>query len=119
MGKFAWMACLLLLSACTRSLSITLPEQFVTVMGYSQGKVVQRCGIRPGTDKFKRLSQLLATHASGWHKRYTSYDPTFLVVDGDISLYFMGGSMVLSDAEGEFSRGIAEQDYQFLGCKAP
>jgi hypothetical protein len=113
------MLLLLALTACTRSITIALPQQIVTVMAYADGKVVQRCAFRPGTDKFRKLSQLLAEHTGGWHKRYTNYQPAFLVVDGDVSLYFMDGSMVLNDSEGEFSRGISEDDYQFLNCKAP
>lgn len=107
------------LSACTRSIRIALPQQIVTVMAYSAGKVVQRCGFRPGTEKFRKLSELLQQHSGGWHKRYTNYVPSFLVVDGDVSLYFMDGSMVLNYSEGEFSRGVSSDDYQFLNCKAP
>jgi hypothetical protein len=108
---------LLVLTACTRSITIALPQQSVTVMAYADGKVVQRCGFRPGTEKFRKLSQLLEQYSGGWHKRYTNYQPTFLVVDGDVSLYFMDGSMVLNDSEGEFSRGVSADDYQFLNCK--
>ncbi|HTC50443.1 MAG TPA: hypothetical protein VK700_00745 [Steroidobacteraceae bacterium] len=107
------------LSACTRSITITLPQQTVTVMAYADGKVVQRCGFRSGTEKFRKLSELLAQHSGGWHKRYTNYVPSLLVVDGDVSLYFMDGSMVVNYSEGEFSRGVSSDDYQFLNCKAP
>jgi hypothetical protein len=119
MRKTASMAlALLVLSACTRSITIQLPQQVVTVMAYSQGKVIQRCGFRPDTEKFRKLSQLLQQHSGGWHKRYTNYEPAFLVVDGDVSLYFMDGSMVLNYSEGEFSRGVSSDDYEFLNCKA-
>lgn len=106
------------LSACSRSITIALPQQTVTVMAYSEGKVVQRCGFRPDAEKFRKLSQLLQQHSDGWRKRHTNYVPSYLVVDGDVSLYFMDDSMVLSNAEGEFSRGISSDDYQFLNCKS-
>ncbi len=110
---------LLVLTACTRSITIALPQQSVTVMGYADGKVVQRCGFGPGTEKFRKLSQLLEQHSGGWHKRHTNYQPTLLVVDGDVSLYFMDGSMVINYSDGEFSRGVSADDYQFLSCKTP
>ena len=110
---------LLALSACSRSITISLPPQSVTVMAYSAGKVVQRCGFSAGTEKFRKLAELLQQHSSGWHKRYTNYVPQFLVVDGDVSLYFMDGSMVLNYSEGEFSRAVSSDDYQFLNCKTP
>jgi hypothetical protein len=120
MRKSASIALLfVLLTACTRSITITLPQQPVTVMGYTDGKVTQRCGFRPDSDKFRKLAQLLEQHSGGWHKRYTNYQPMLLVVDGEVSLYFMSGSMVVNYSEGEFSRGVSDDDYQFLNCKAP
>ena len=110
---------LLVLTACTRSITIALPQQSVTVMAYADGKVVQRCGFRSDSEKFRKLSQLLEQHSGGWHKRYTNYQPSFLVVDGDVSLYFMDGSMVISYGEGEFSHGVSADDYQFLNCRTP
>ncbi len=110
---------LLLLAACTRSITIALPQRSATVMAYADGKVLQRCGFRPGTEKFRKLGELLAQHAGGWHKRYTNYQPSLLVVVGDVSLYFMDDSMVINYSEGEFSRGVSSDDYQFLNCKTP
>jgi|SRR5580700_1904725 hypothetical protein len=107
-----------LLAACTRSITVALPPQTATVMAYADGKVVQRCGIRPGSEKFQKLSQLLQQNSGGWHKRYTNYQPSMMVVDGDVSLYFMDGSVVLNYSGGEFSRGISSDAYQFLDCKA-
>jgi hypothetical protein len=105
------------MAACTRSITVALPPQTATVMAYAEGKVVQRCAIRPGSEKFQKLSQLLEQHSGGWHKRYTNYEPSVMVVDGDVSLYFMDGSVVLNYSGGEFSRGLAPDAYQFLNCK--
>ncbi|MGC1459230.1 MAG: hypothetical protein WA825_13210 [Steroidobacteraceae bacterium] len=107
------------LTACTRSITVPLPQQTVTVMAYADGKVVQRCGIRPGSEKFSKLSRLLQQNSGGWHKRYTNYQPSIMVVDGDVSLYFMSDSVVVNYSEGEFSRGISAEAYQFLNCKTP
>jgi hypothetical protein len=119
MRKTVAMALLfVVLAACTRSITVALPPQTATVMAYSDGKVVQRCGFRPDSEKFQKLSQLLQQNSGGWHKRYTNYQPSILVVDGDVSLYFMDDSVVLNYSGGEFSRGISSDAYQFLNCKA-
>jgi hypothetical protein len=103
-------------SACTRSISVVLPPKTATVMGYADGKVTQRCAIRPDSEKFHKLRELLEQNSGGWHKRYTNYQPSIMVVDGDVSLYFMDGSVVLNYSGGEFSRGLSADAYQFLNC---
>lgn len=108
---------LAVLPACTRSISVVLPSQTVTVMAYADGKVVERCGFRPGAEKFQKLSQLLQQNSGGWHKRHSNYQPELMVVDGDISLYFMSGSVVLNDSDGEFTRDLSAETYHFLDCK--
>ncbi|HEV2701436.1 MAG TPA: hypothetical protein VGV09_07385 [Steroidobacteraceae bacterium] len=115
--RAASVAVLLALAACTHSISLVLPPQTVTVMAYADGKVVERCGFRPGSEKFQKLSQLLQQNSGGWHKRHSDYQPEILVVDGDVSLYFMSDSVVLNYSGGEFSRGIAPAAYHFLDCK--
>jgi hypothetical protein len=108
---------LVALGACTRSISVALPSQSVTVMAYADGKVVERCGFRPGSDKFQKLNQLLQQNSGGWRKRHSNYQPEFLVVDGDVSLYFMSDSVVINYSAGEFSRGLSPDAYHFLDCK--
>jgi hypothetical protein len=118
MRKLVSLALLLIAtSACTHSITVTLPPQTATVMAYANGKVVQRCAIRSGSEKFQKLNQLLQQHSGGWHKRYTNYQPSILVVDGDVSLYFMDGSVVVNYSGGEFSRNLAADTYEFLNCK--
>jgi hypothetical protein len=108
---------LVLLAGCTHSVSVALPSQTVTVMAYADGKVVERCGFGPGSEKFQKLSQLLQQNSGGWHKRHSDYQPEFMVVDGDVSLYFMSDSVVLNYSGGEFTRGMSPDAYHFLDCK--
>ena len=75
MRKVAAVALMLaVLVACTRSLSVALPSQTVTVMTYADGKVVERCGFRPGSQKFQKLNQLLQQNSGGLAQ--TPFGPT-------------------------------------------
>jgi len=109
---------LLAIAGCSRSISIELPAHSLTVLVYSQDKVTQRCAIAPGTDKYKKLSQLMQQNASGWHRRSTNYVPSIVVIGPNINLYFTDDSVVESGSSGEYSRPISGDAYRFLECKA-
>jgi hypothetical protein len=112
-------ATLILASAgCSHSVAIALPPQKLVVLVYDQGHVAQRCAIRPGTDKFQKLSRLLAQSSDGWHHRLSSYVPTLLVMGADISLNFRDDSVVMNYKGGEYARSISKDSYGFLSCKA-
>jgi hypothetical protein len=118
--RFAWAAALLLGSAgCTHSVSVVLPPQKLVVMIYDQGHVAQRCAIQPDSAKFRKLNQLLEQNSPGWHARLSTYVPTLLVMGADISLNFMGDSVVMNYKGHEYAHSIATDSYGFLGCKVP
>jgi hypothetical protein len=110
---------LLFTAGCSRSITLQIPSQTLTVETFSQGKAVQRCSVAPGSEKFRKLSQLMQQSVAGWRSRSADYVPSIVVIAGDISLYFMGDSVVVSYSGGEYSRSIAAGSYAFLNCKAP
>lgn len=116
-----WRSVLLLLlftGGCSRSISIEIPSQTLTVETFAQGKAVQRCSVAPGSEKFRKLSQLMQQSVAGWHSRRADYVPSVVVIAGDINLYFMGDSVVVDYSGGEYSRSLAADSYAFLNCKA-
>jgi hypothetical protein len=109
---------LLLATACSRSMSIELPAQPLTVVQYSQGKATQRCVIAPGADKFRKLADFMKQNADGWHKRAADYEPTLMVIGSDINMYFEDDLLVVNYDGGEYSRKVGADSYAFLGCGA-
>jgi hypothetical protein len=117
MRVFNWAVLpLLALVGCARSISIALPHTPLTIMVYSQGKVSQRCAIAPGSDKFRKLGQLLQANAAGWHSRSADYMPSIVVIGSDLNLYFVEDSVIVSETGGEYSRTIPADSYRFLEC---
>lgn len=109
---------LLLVGGCSRSISVELPAQALTVVMYSQGKASQRCMLAPNSDKFHKLSDFMKQNASGWHKRTADYMPSLVVIGTQISLYFMDDLLVINYSGGEYSRNVAPDSYAFLSCGA-
>ncbi len=105
-------------AGCARSISIALPHTPLTVMVYSQGKVSQRCAIAPGSDKFRKLGQLMQENTAGWHSRSADYVPSMVVIGSGINLYFVDDSVIVSNSGGEYSRTLPADSYKFLECKA-
>ena len=101
---------------CAKSISVALPPKPLTVMVYSQGRVSQRCAIAPGSDKFRKLGQLMQENATGWHSRRADYVPSIVVIGSGINLYFVEDSVVVSDSGGEYSRTLPADSYRFLEC---
>jgi hypothetical protein len=104
--------------ACTHSVSVTLVPKKMVVLMYSAGHMSQKCAIQPNSPKFQKLSQLMQQSQSGWHMRIGSYVPTILVVGADVTLNFMGSSMVMNYNGQEYARSISPDAYGFLDCKA-
>jgi len=104
-------------AGCSRTISLTLPPQPLTVFMYSQGKATTRCGVAPGSDKFLKLSEFLKRNSDGWRKRSTNYVPLLVVIGSDINFYFMDDSVVVNYSAGEYSRSITPDQYAFLNCK--
>ncbi len=109
---------LLLASGCSRSISVQLPAQALTVVMYSQGKASQRCVIAPNSDKFHKLADFIRQNADGWHKRSADYMPSLVVIGSDINMYFMDELLVMNYNGGEYSRDVASGSYAFLSCGA-
>jgi hypothetical protein len=115
-GAATWV--LLLATACSRSISVELPAQALTVVAYTQGIASQRCVISPASDKFRTLAGFMKQNADGWHKRSGDYVPTLVVIGPDINLYFMDDQLVMNYDGGEYSRKVAPGSYAFLNCGA-
>jgi hypothetical protein len=107
---------LLLATGCSRSISVELPAQALTVVMYSQGKANQRCVIAPTADKFHKLADFMKANAAGWHKQSGDYTPALVVIGPDINMYFMNDLMVMNYNGGEYSRTVSPDSYSFLGC---
>jgi hypothetical protein len=110
---------LLAAAGCSRTISVNLTPQTLTVVTYSQGKADRRCSIAPGSAKFRKLSDFLKQSAEGWHSRSSDYKPSLVVIGSDINLYFMEDSVVMNYSSGEYSRTVSPDSYAFLDCKAP
>ena len=109
-------AVLLLAAGCSRSISLELPSQPLTVVVYSQGKASQRCVIAPAAEKFRKLADFLKANAAGWHKQSGDYTPSVVVIGPDINLYFMEDLLVMNYHGGEYSRNVTRDSYAFLSC---
>jgi hypothetical protein len=109
---------LLLATGCSRSISVELPAQALTVVMYSQGKASQRCVIAPNSDKFHNLADFIKQNTDGWHKRSADYMPSLVVIGSDINMYFMDDLLVMNYNGGEYSRNVAPGSYAFLSCGA-
>jgi hypothetical protein len=107
---------LLLATGCSRSISVELPSQALTVVVYSQGKASQRCVIAPASTKFSELADFLKANAAGWHKRSGDYTPSLVVIGSDINMYFMDDLLVMNYNGGEYSRDVTRDSYAFLNC---
>lgn len=119
MPKFRYLIpALLAVTACTRSMSVSLPPQSLTVLVYAQGKVSQHCKIAPDSDKFRKLSELLRQNAAGWHKSLMHYDPLILVEGAEVSINVMDDSVVMNKGDGDYAHAIPAGSFAFLGCKA-
>ncbi len=98
---------LLTLAACSHSISLQFPSQTLTVETFSQGKPVQRCSIAAGSDKFRKLNELMQENVKGWHSRSADYVPAIVVISSDVNLYFDGGLLVVNYSGGEYSRTVS------------
>jgi hypothetical protein len=107
---------LVLATACSRSISVELPAQALTVVTYVQGKASQRCVVAPASDKFHKLADFMKQNAEGWHKRSGDYVPSLVVIGSDINMYFMNDLLVMNYNGGEYSRAVAPESYAFLAC---
>ncbi|HTY94880.1 MAG TPA: hypothetical protein VMC02_13380 [Steroidobacteraceae bacterium] len=110
--------CLLLtLCGCSRSISVQLPAQKLVVLVYADGKVAERCSIAPGSEKFRKLADLVQQGTARWHSRIGAYVPSLLVVGADITLNFRSDSVDLTYSGGDYIRSISPDAYAFLRCK--
>ena len=107
---------LLLLTACSRSISVELPAQSLTVVSYVQGKASGRCMIVPGSNKFHALADFIKQNADGWHRRSGDYSPALVVIGSDINMYFMDDLLVMNYDGGEYSHAVTPASYAFLTC---
>jgi hypothetical protein len=117
-GVTAAVGVLLAAAGCTRTISVDLTPQMLTVVTYSQGKADRHCSIAPDSAKFRKLSEFMKQSAQGWHSRSSDYKPELVVIGTNINLYFMGDSVVMNYSGGEYSRTVSPDSYAFLDCKA-
>jgi hypothetical protein len=117
-GMIAAVSVLLGAAGCTRTISINLTPQMLTVLTYLQGKPDRRCSIAPDSAKFRKLSDFIRQNAQGWHSRSSDYQPQLVVIGTDINLYFMGDTVVMNYSGGEYSHAVSPDSYAFLDCKA-
>jgi hypothetical protein len=107
---------LLTVTACSRTISVELPPQKLTLVIYAQGQAVQRCPIAPGSEKFNKLNELLKQSASGWRHPSAGYVPSLAVIGSDTNLYFTDDSLIMSYGGGEYSHAVSADSYGFLKC---
>lgn len=115
-GSAVLVLVLLLAAGCSRSISVELPAQALTVVVYSHGQASQRCAIAPASDKFRKLADFMKANAAGWRKRSADYTPSLVVIGSDINMYFMDDLMVMNYNGGEYSRNVTPDSYAFLDC---
>lgn len=108
----------LLLAGCSRTISLELPAQPLTVVTYAGGKANQRCSVAPASDKFHRLAAFLKQNSTDWRKRTADYTPSLVVIGSDVNMYFKDDLMVMSYSGGEYSRKVDPAGYAFLRCGA-
>jgi hypothetical protein len=110
----------LAIAGCSRSIAIDIPAQTLTVLVYSQGTATaiatQRCDIAPGSEKFRKLKQLLQQNSAGWRTRSADYTPSIVVIGPAINLYFAEDFVVMNYSGGEYFHPLARDSYQFLDC---
>jgi hypothetical protein len=112
------LALCLALVGCSRSIAVDIPAQTLTVLVYSQGTAIatQRCDIAPGTEKFRKLKQLLQQNSAGWRTRSADYMPSIVVIGPAINLYFAEDFVVMNYSGGEYFHPLTRDAYQFLDC---
>jgi hypothetical protein len=107
---------LLIGTGCSRTISVELPPQRLTLVVYAQGQAVQRCAIAPGSEKFLKLNELLKQSAAGWHHPSAGYVPALAVIGSDTNLYFTEESLIMSYSGGEYAHAVSADSHAFLKC---
>ena len=107
---------LLLLAACSTRLELAVAPN--TQISVRDGTKAQH--IQPGTPAYQELENWMARNQTGWSKYYaTTPAGGIFVSDGNMTLQFVGGS-VLTHHNGQFwTKHVQESDYQFLRNNSP
>jgi hypothetical protein len=109
---------LVLVAAAGCTVSVTLPPgESLDLMVYSECRVVERCKVPPGDDRYKRLDAWLKAHSDGWSFDIGDYVPGTLVLGSHFRLNFMrSGAAILGLEYREYSREVEASEYAYLRC---
>jgi hypothetical protein len=104
--------CAFSLSGCTHTLSLVVPPN-------APLKVVVRDGpqytLGPADEQYQRFSQWVANNRSGWHVYAVTAPLIGVNVDcGPWSVDFLGSGVLVSTAQGWFTKRVDPSDYEYL-----
>ena len=104
-------------AGCTHSMSVALlPGESLDLYVYSEGRVVDRCMVPPGDDRYKRLDAWLKAHTDGWSVAIADYVPNILVHGSRFRLNFMSGAAILGRDYEQYSHRVYPSEYAYLRC---
>ena len=78
------------------------------------GKYTKKYKINPGSEKHAKIVAWLKQNTSGWEPTPASYVPKLIVEGASFSLNFMGTGVILNCKEGQFSKPVKSEDYEYL-----
>lgn len=114
-----------LLSACTRTLNLALLDDVsvqLVVFNWKPGArktESKEMTLSPNAPEYRRLQEWFAQNQACWSQAY-AINPTggVFVHAGDLHLQFIGTTVFLFGAKGQFQKKIREEDYAFLKSAA-
>lgn len=114
MRAWWWVA---VLTGCSQNVSFSLPsEELLGVVVYENGAPIQQCEIPAGSAKQKALAHWLQQNTGDWSATPATYVPGVLVAGNDFSINFLGNSVILNYAGGQYAHKVNPNEYEYLRC---
>ncbi|MBU2706797.1 hypothetical protein KCM76_12460 [Zooshikella marina] len=85
-----------------------------TVSINESGKHTKKYTINPGSEKHAKLVAWLKQNNSDWDPTPASYVPGLVVEGTGFSLNFMRTGVILNCKEGQFTKSVKLEDYEYL-----
>lgn len=106
---------LLLLVGCKQEADIVFPDfEVLDLYVYKNGVPVAEEKLAPGTPKHNKLKEWVNSNRTGWEMSMATYVPNVLVSGSDFSINFRSSDVVLNYKKGQYTKPIAQSNYQYL-----
>jgi hypothetical protein len=109
----------ILIVGCSEKIYFKFPtNEDIKIRHYSYDKniTVEECSIKPQSEQFKKIENLLQSNTDNWSTEFAEILPNIVVSNSKFSVNFSGPRMIVYKNKSQYSHEIKTSDYVFLNC---